>query len=132
MEHKTLPPPNNHQEDENIFRIRREIRSNTPVPQQSVQAPSTRHQSQMLGRSPKLQKRGKRVAPTKRFKAKIAAEPNSDKMTTYLPNTKALMNTESQKTLKPTPESRPPPLEDAPVYTGTLMARGREDVRKPF
>ena len=29
-----------------------------------------------------------------------------------LPNTKALMNTESQKTLKPAPESRPPPLED--------------------
>ena len=29
------------------------------------------------------------------------------------------MNTESQKTLKPTPESRHPPLEDAPIHTGT-------------
>ena len=67
----------------------------------------------------KITEKRKRVAPTKRFKVKIAAEPNSDKTTTYLPNTKVQMNTESQKTLKPTPETRPPPLEDAPVYAGT-------------
>ena len=40
-----------------------------------------------------------------------------------LPNTKALLNTDSQKTLKPTPESRPPPLEDAPICTGTLQPK---------
>ena len=29
------------------------------------------------------------------------------------------MNTESQKTIKPSPESRPPPLEDAPIHPST-------------
>ena len=46
MELKTLPPPNNNQENENILRNRREIRSNTPIPQQPVQTPSTRQQPQ--------------------------------------------------------------------------------------
>ena len=36
----------------------------------------------------KITEKRKRVAPTKRFKAKIAAEPNSDKVTVQLPNTK--------------------------------------------
>ena len=67
----------------------------------------------------KITEKRKRVAPTKRFKAKIAVEPNSDKTTMQLPNTKAIMNTESQKTLKPAPEGTPPPLGDAPIHTGT-------------
>ena len=67
----------------------------------------------------KITEKRKRVAPTKRFKAKIAAKPNSNKVTMQLPNTKALMNTESQKTLNPTPESRCPPFEDAPACAGT-------------
>ena len=71
----------------------------------------------------KITEKMKRVAPTKRFKAKIAAEPNSDKATMQLPNTKALINAESQKILKPTPESRPPPLEDAPIHTGTMWPK---------
>ena len=29
------------------------------------------------------------------------------------------MNTESQETLTPVPENKPPPLEDAPIHTGT-------------
>ena len=36
-----------------------------------------------------------------------------------LQNAKALMITESQKTLNPSPESRPPSLEDAPIHAGT-------------
>ena len=108
MEHKTLPPPNNHQEDENIFRIRRENWFRPPQPDTN---PNVR-------KGTKITEKRKRVASTKRFKAKIAVEPNSNKTITYLPNTKALMDTESQKTLKPTPESRTPPLEDAPVHTG--------------
>ena len=35
----------------------------------------------------KITEKRKRVAPTKRFKAKIAAEPNSNKRTAQLPNT---------------------------------------------
>ena len=50
-------------------------------------------------------------------------EPNSDKTTVKLPNTKALMSTESQKTLNPAPESRPPPLEDAPICVGALWPK---------
>ena len=59
----------------------------------------------MLGRPQKLQKR---VAPTKRLKAKIAVEPISDEMTAYSPSTLATV-----------PENRPPPLEDAPIHAGT-------------
>ena len=47
----------------------------------------------------KITEKRKRVTPIKRFKNKIAVEPNSDKVTM-----------QSQKTLKPAPESRPPPL----------------------
>ena len=39
------------------------------------------------------------------------------------PNTKALMNTESQKNLTPIPENKPPPLEDAPIHTGMLWPK---------
>ena len=35
------------------------------------------------------------------------------------PNTKALMNNESQKTLTPVPENKPLPLEDVPIHAGT-------------
>ena len=83
-----------------------------PIPQ----SPSNQFRSPQPDTNPNVRKvtkiteKRKRVAPTKRFETKIAAEPNSNKMTMYLPNTKALMNTESQKT---------PPLKDAPVHTGT-------------
>ena len=33
------------------------------------------------------------------------------------------MNAESQKALKPAPESRPPPIEDAPIHAGTLWPK---------
>ena len=33
------------------------------------------------------------------------------------------MNTESQKTLKPAPENRPPSLEDATIHAGTLWPK---------
>ena len=67
----------------------------------------------------KITEKRKRIAPTKRFKAKIPAKPNSNKATAQLPNTKALINTESQKSLNQVPESRPPLLEDAPICADT-------------
>ena len=63
-----------------------------------------------------------RIALTKRFKAKIAAKPNSDEATTQPPMTvsKAPTNLENQTpSQEGTPENRPPPLEDAPIHTGT-------------
>ena len=89
-----------------------------PIPQ----SPSNQFRPPQPDTNPNISKiteKRKRIAPTKRFKAKIAAKPNSDKATMQLPNTKALMNTESQISLNPVPESRPPPLEDAPIHTGT-------------
>ena len=44
-------------------------------------------------------------------------------MTAQLPNTKTLMNAESQKTLKLAPESRPPPLEDVLIHAGTTWPK---------
>ena len=67
----------------------------------------------------KITERRKRIAPTKRFKPRIAAKPNSSETTMQPPNTKDLINTKSQKTLTSVPEKRPPPLEDVPACTGT-------------
>ena len=67
----------------------------------------------------KVMEKGMRIAPTKRFKAKITTKPNSKEATVQPPNTKALINTESQKTLTAVQENKPPPLEDAPIYAGT-------------
>ena len=80
MELKTLPPPNNHQENENSFRNRGEARSNTPIPQEPVQAPQP-NTNPNIRKATKITEKRKRVAPTQRFKAKIAAEPNSNKVT---------------------------------------------------
>ena len=71
----------------------------------------------------KVTEKGKRIAPTKRFKVKIAAKPNSDEATMQPSNTKALMNTESQKALTPVPENKPPPLEDVPICAGTPWSK---------
>ena len=63
-----------------------------------------------------------RMAPTKRFKAKIAAKPNSNEATVQPPMTvfKAPTNLQNQTpSQEGTPENRPPPLEDAPIHAGT-------------
>ena len=100
-----------------IFRNRREIRSNTPIPQQPVQATST-NTNPNIRKVTKSTEMKKRVVPAKRFKAQIATEPNSGKATMQLPNNKAPMNT-NQETQAPTSQNNPPPLEDAPICTGT-------------
>ena len=96
-----------------------------PIPQSSSNQfrppqSDTKHNVRKVS---KITEKRKRVAPTKKFKAKIAVEPNSNKATMQLPNTKALINTESQKSLNPLPESRSPPSEDAPIHAGTLWPK---------
>ena len=69
MKHKTLPPPNNNQENENIFGSERKL---GPIPQSS----SNQYRSPQPDTNPKPPEKGKRVAPTKRFRANIAMTPN--------------------------------------------------------
>ena len=65
--------------------------------------------------------KGKRLAPTKKFKVKVVARPNTNKATAQplQANTKAPINTESQRTLTPTPKNYPPSLEDVPAHAST-------------
>ena len=70
----------------------------------------------------KVTEKGMRIALTKRFKAKLAAKPNSDEATSQPPAivSKAPTDLENQTpSQEGTPENRPPPLEDAPICTGT-------------
>ena len=75
----------------------------------------------------KATKKRKRLTPTKKFKVKGVARPNTNKVTMQprQANTKAPINTESQRTLTPTPENNPPPLEDAPVNASTPWPEAR-------
>ena len=74
--------------------------SNQFRPSQPDTNPNARKDSKVTGK-------GNRIEPTKRFKVKIAVKPNSDELTVQPPNTKALINTESQKTLTPFPGNNP-------------------------
>ena len=74
------------------------------------------------GKGSKVTEKGMRIAPTKRFKAKIAAKPNSNEATVQPPTTvsKAPTDLENQTPSEEgTPENKPPPLEDSPIHTGT-------------
>ena len=51
---KLYPHPTNNQENENIFRNKREIGSNTPIPQLPVQTLLNQTPTPTLGRPPKL------------------------------------------------------------------------------
>ena len=62
----------------------------------------------------KVTEKGKRIAPTKRFKVKIAVKPNSNEATKQPSNTKAPLNTESQKTLTPVPGKQIPTFRRCP------------------
>ena len=69
----------------------------------------------------KVTEKRMRIAPTKRFKAKIAVKPNSDEVTVQPPTTvsKAPTDLENQTpSQEGTPENKPPPLEDVPIHAG--------------
>ena len=61
-----------------------------------------------------------RMAPTKRFKAKTAAKPNSNEALCnhpwQFPKPQHLKNQKLSE--EGTPENRPPPLEDAQIHAG--------------
>ena len=70
----------------------------------------------------KATKKRKRLIPTKKYKVKVVARPNSNNTTVPPPqaNLKAPVHSEGQKPLpENTPENNPPPLEDAPVCPST-------------
>ena len=70
-----------------------------------------------------------RIASTKRFKAKIAVKSISNEATVQPPATvsKAPTNLENQTpSQEGTPENKPPPLEDAPIYTGPKQGKCQE------
>ena len=71
-----------------------------PIPQSSSNQfrPPQPDTNSNVKKVTKITEKRKRVAPMKRFKAKIVAEPNSDMTTIQLPNTNVLMNAENQKT----------------------------------
>ena len=75
----------------------------------------------MLKKETKATEKRKRLAPTKKFKVKVVARPNTNKVTAQplQANTKAPINTEIQRTLTPTPEYNPSPLEDTPAHAST-------------
>ena len=74
------------------------------------------------GKGNKVAQKGMIIAPTKRFKAKMAVKPNPNEVTMQPPTTvskaptKLVYQTPSQEG---TPENKPPPLEDAPIQAGT-------------
>ena len=74
----------------------------------------------------KVTEKGMRIAPTKRFKAKMAAKPNSDEVTMQPPTTvsKAPTNLKNQTpSQEGTPENKPLPLVDASFHAGTLWPK---------
>ena len=84
-------------------------------PSQSDTNPNTR-------KGGKVTEKEMRMAPTKRFKAKIAVKPNSNEATVQPPMTVSKAPTDLKyqtPSQEGTPENRPPPLEDAPICTGT-------------
>ena len=104
MEHKTLPSPNYHQENVNLFRARRKIRPQTTSPKKPIQTPQpdTNHKIRKNGEAAEKRKRS---TPTKRLK--VAAWPNSNKTTAKLSNTKAPMNTKNQETQTQNSQNNP-------------------------
>ena len=92
-----------------------------PIPQSSSNQyrPST---NRNIRKATKTTEKRKRVAPTKRFKANIAAKPNSNGATARPPATISKAPTDFKiqaPSQEGTPESRPLPLEDAPIHAGT-------------
>ena len=84
-----------------------------PIPQSS----SNQYRPPQLDTNPNVRKvnksaeKRKRVAPTKRFRANIAAKPNE---AATCPSV-----TVSKTSTEGTPDIRPPPLEDAPICKST-------------
>ena len=73
MEHKTLCPPNNNQENKNILEVKEKL---GPIPQSSSNQfrPPQPDTNPNVRKVNKATEKRKRVVPTKRFRANIAAK----------------------------------------------------------
>ena len=114
MELKTLPPPNNNQENENIFGSQGKL---GPIPQSSTSQsglpqPDTNPNVRKVN---KATEKRKRVVPTKSFRAAIAMKLNEK--ATCPPMTVSKTSTEG------TPDNRPTPLEYAPIHESTPLPK---------
>ena len=117
VELKTLPPPNNSQENENILEVEGKI---GPKPQSSSSQyrPPQPDTNPNVRRDNKTVEKRKRIVPTKRFRANIATRPNEAAVCPPTTISKAPTNIKAQAQ-EGTPENRPPPLEDASVQKST-------------
>ena len=121
MKHKTLSQPTiikkirTFLELEGKLGLKPQSPSNWFGPSQPDTNPNARKNN-------KVTEKGMRAAPTKRFKAKIAAKPNSDEVTVQPPTTVSKAPTDlgnQTPSQEGTPENKPSPLEDAPICAGS-------------
>ena len=99
------------------------LKSQSPSIQLRPSQPDTNPNARKGG---KVTEKGMRIAPTKRFRAKIAAKPRSNEVTVQPPMTVSKGPTDLKNqtpSQEGTPENRPPPLEGAPICTGTLWPK---------
>ena len=89
-----------------------------PQPSSNQYRPPQPDTNANIRKAIKTPEKRKRVAPTKKFKTNIAARPNE--AATQPPMTISKAPTDAKiQAHEETPESRPLPLEDAPIHTGT-------------
>ena len=116
------PPPNNNEEHENIFRKSKGNLGQIPQSSSNQYRHPQPDTNPNIRKATKATEKRKRVASTKRFKANIAMKPNSNRATAQPPMTISKAPTDFKiqaPSQEGTPESRPPPLEDASIHTGT-------------
>ena len=96
----------------------------SPIPQSSSNQyrPPQPDTNPNVRKATKTTEKRKGVAPTKRFKANIATKTNSDGATAWPPMAISKAPTDFKiqaPSQDETQESRPPPLEDAPIHACT-------------
>ena len=89
-----------------------------PQPSSSQYRPPQPETNPNIRKATKTPEKRKRVAPTKKFKSNIAVRPNEAAAQPPATISKAPTDIKIQAQ-EETPESRPPPLEDAPIHAGT-------------
>ena len=89
-----------------------------PQPQSNQFRPINATPTPKQEKNPRQQKK-ERLIPTKKYKVKVVAKPDSSNATAQPPqtNAKAPVNSESQK--PSTSGNNPPPLENAPTHPST-------------
>ena len=93
-----------------------------PQPQSDQFRPPQPDTNPPVRKDSKATKKRKRLIPTKKYKVKVVARPDSSNVTMQPPltNPKAPVNSESQRpSTGCTPRNNPPPLENTPVCAST-------------